>query len=67
MASCYPAYSGPCPYCDDPGEPEYLCFACEDQGWLLHPEEGVIPCTECSRPIELNDLEDFRGEEAGNA
>jgi hypothetical protein len=41
-------------------ETEYLCCACEDHGWMDHPEEGVIPCTECSQPITLQDLEDFR-------
>lgn len=60
MASCYPAFSGPCPYCDDDGEPEFICAACEDQGLIVGPDELAIPCTECSQPLELEDIEDFR-------
>jgi hypothetical protein len=61
MASCYPAFSGPCPYCDDDGqwELEFLCSACEDQGWMLGPDDEVMPCTECSASIWLDDIEEF--------
>lgn len=62
MASCC-NYSGPCPYCDAPDEPEFNCCACEDQGLMMGQDGFVIPCTECSSPVELEDIEDFRGGE----
>jgi len=60
MASCYPGFSGPCPYCDA-DDPEFGCWACEDLGWMEHPDEGIIPCTECSQPVEFENIEEFRG------
>lgn len=59
MASCYPQFSGPCPYCDA-DEAEFICSACEDQGLIEGPDGFAIPCTECSQPIELEDIGDFR-------
>lgn len=53
------------PY-DDWNEPEeflFGCSACEDQGLMLGPDDEVIPCCECSEPVTLDDLWDFRGEE----
>lgn len=57
MASCYPGFAGPCPYCDAE-EPEFLCDACEDLGWMDSPC-GIIPCTECSQPVEIEDILEF--------
>lgn len=59
MASCC-NWLGPCPYCDAEDGPEFACSACEDQGLMVGPDDLAIPCTECSQPIELADIEEFR-------
>lgn len=43
------------PYYED--EPEFFCDACKDQGWLDF-DDFVVPCTECSAPVTLADLEE---------
>ena len=41
-------------------EPEFICTACEDRGWDVDESGRIFPCTECSQPIELFDIEEFR-------
>lgn len=52
--TCVPEYHD----CED--ESEFFCDACEDIGWLHCCDSGhamVIPCTECSSELTVNDLE----------
>lgn len=49
-------------FADDEDESPFWCDACEDTGWLECCDSGhlmVIPCTECSGPLTIDDLDEL--------
>lgn len=65
MPAGYDAWKLQSPY-DEWGEPEEdpPCWGCLGEGWMVGPEDVVIPCTECSAEPELVDLLYLDGEGA---
>lgn len=40
------------------------CLACMDVGWLEFEDGLVIPCTECSRELTIDDMEELDAAQA---